>query len=177
MVIIGSTISIDGKGAGLLVTLAERLEGTMGIWGRWLFLVGAFSAIFSSLLGVWQAVPYLFSDIWAVFVKQRIQPPSGPTPETTHSLTHSSPYRVYLLAIAIIPMLGLFMSFKEVQKLYAVIGAMFMPLLAIALLVMNGKKAWTGEYANKPITVMLLLSTLLLFASLAWIKWIGPVRF
>ena len=47
-------------------------------------------------------------------------------------------YRVYLFAIAFLPMLGLFMSFKEVRKLYAVIGALFMPLLALALLILNG---------------------------------------
>ena len=45
----------SGTGAD---TLGERL----GIAARWTFLIGAWGAIFSSLLGVWQSVPYLFAD-------------------------------------------------------------------------------------------------------------------
>jgi Mn2+/Fe2+ NRAMP family transporter len=166
MVIIGSTIKIEGQGAGLLVTLAESLEKSLGFWGRWLFLIGAFSAIFSSLLGVWQAVPYLFADIWSLFIKRTDQTSSG-------NITKSMPYRVYLFAIAFLPMLGLLMSFKEVQKLYAVIGAMFFPLLAIALLILNGKGAWVGDFTNRPLTIVMLLATLAFFGSMAWMKWVG----
>ena len=66
MVIIGSTVTIEGKGATLLVTLSDRLAETLGPVGRWMFLIGAAGAVFSSLLGVWQAVPYLFADWWAL---------------------------------------------------------------------------------------------------------------
>ena len=93
MVIIGSTIEIKGQGAGLLTTLSDRLQEPLGIVGRWLFLIGAFSAVFSSLLGVWQAVPYLFADIWSLFVKRTYYASSRP-------LTKSLPYRGYLLAMA-----------------------------------------------------------------------------
>ena len=164
MVIIGSTIDIKGQGAGLLTTLADRLEDPLGITGRWLFLIGAFSAVFSSLLGVWQAVPYLFADIWGLFVK-------GAGQASSKDITQSTPYRVYLFAIAFLPMMGLFMSFKEVQKLYAIIGASFMPLLAVALLILNGKRAWMGKYTNRPLTVAMLLATLTFFGIIAWMKW------
>ncbi len=166
MVIIGSTIEIEGQGAGLLITLADTLEKPLGIAGRWLFLIGAFSAMFSSLLGVWQAVPYLFADIWGLFVKRTDRRSSG-------NITESTPYRVYLFAIAFLPMLGLFMSFKEVQKLYAVIGALFMPLLAVALLILNGRRVWVGDFTNRPLTVAVLLATLVFFASMAWMEWAG----
>lgn len=53
-------------------------------------------------------------------------------------------------------MLGLKISFKEVQKLYAVIGAMFIPLLALALLIFNGRRVWMEDYTNRPINVVLL---------------------
>ncbi len=69
MVIIGSTIEIEGNGASLLITLADSLEKPLGATGRWLFLIGAFCAIFSSLLGVWQAAPYLFADSWRLFIR------------------------------------------------------------------------------------------------------------
>ncbi|MCP4050094.1 MAG: hypothetical protein GY730_05240 [bacterium] len=166
MVIIGSTIEIEGRGTGLLITLADSLEKPLGIVGRWLFLIGAFSAIFSSLLGVWQAVPYLFVDIWRLFIK--------PTDLfSSENITKSAPYRIYLFAIGFIPMLGLFMSFKEVQKIYAVIGALFMPLLAFALLILNGRRVWVGKFTNRPLTVIVLLATLVFFASMAWMKWAG----
>jgi Mn2+/Fe2+ NRAMP family transporter len=163
MVIIGSTIKIEGQGAGLLVSLADSLEKPLGVTGRWLFLVGAFSAIFSSLLGVLQAVPYLFADIWRLFFKQTTQ-------SLSENIANTAPYRFYLFSIAFIPMLGLFISFKEVQKIYAVIGASFVPLLAIALLIMNGKRTWIGDYTNRPLTVFVLLATLVFFGAMAWLK-------
>jgi len=164
MVIIGSTISIDGKGADLLVTLADSLEAPLGLTGRWLFLAGAFSAIFSSLLGVWQAVPYLFADVWHLFFNQNNQPLSSRVAKIT-------PYHFYLIFITFIPILGLWMPFKEVQKLYAVIGAMFIPLLALALLILNSKRDLLGKHANKPLTILTLLAALAFFGAMAWLKW------
>lgn len=164
MVIIGSTIDIEGRGAGLLVTLADRLEASLGVAGRWFFLVGAFSAVFSSLLGVWQAVPYLFADVWRLFIRTS-------STENAVPLAESQPYRVFLWLLAGVPMIGLFFSFKEVQKFYAVIGASFMPLLAMTLLILNGRKQWVGEHRNGILTVCLLLATLVFFGALAWKKW------
>ena len=166
MVIIGSTIEIKGQGAGLLMTLANSLQAPLGVVGRWVFLIGAFSAVFSSLLGVWQSVPYLFSDVWFIFIRKSTQ-------NTAAVLTASMPYRIYLLAIASVPMLGLFFSFKEIQKLYAVIGASFMPLLSIGLLILNGKRKWVGEHINRPFTIVILLATLAFFGAIAWTQWIG----
>ena len=164
MVIIGSTIEIKGQGAGLLITLADSLEVPLGLVGRWFFLIGAFSAVFSSLLGVWQSVPYLFSDVWFIFIRKTTQ-------NTAQTLTTSRPYRVYLLAIAAVPMLGLFFSFKEIQKFYAIIGASFMPLLSIGLLILNGKRKWVGEHINRPLTIVVLLATLAFFGAIAWTQW------
>jgi Mn2+/Fe2+ NRAMP family transporter len=164
MVIIGSSIEVSGKGTDLLITLADRLESPLGLTGRWLFLIGAFSAIFSSLLGVWQAVPYLFADIWRLFFRQATYP-------LAKDMTTTSPYRFYLIFIAFIPMLGLWLPFKEVQKLYAVIGAMFIPLLAIALLILNGKD-FLGPNKNKRLAVIALLATLSFFVAMACMKWL-----
>jgi Mn2+/Fe2+ NRAMP family transporter len=164
MVIIGSNINIEGQGASLLVTLADSLQEPLGPTGRWLFLIGAFSAIFSSLLGVWQAVPYLFADIWRLFFTREKQPLPA-------NIANVASYRFYLFSIAFIPMLGLLISFKEVQKVYAVIGALFIPLLAIALLILNGRQAWVKTHTNHPITVFTLLATLIFFLAMAWLKW------
>lgn len=164
MVIIGSTIKIDGSGAGLLITLAERLQEPIGVWGRWLFLIGAFGAIFSSLLGVWQAIPYLFADLWQLFMKNNEASKSA-------DLTKTLAYKYYLIAISFIPMFGLFISFKEVQKLYAVIGSLFIPLLALALLILNSQSRWVKNYSNTPLTKTMLIATLIFFTSMAWMKW------
>ena len=161
MVIIGSTIKIEGQGAGLLTSLAECLEAPLGSVGRWFFLVGAFSAVFSSLLGVWQSVPYLFADVWTIFILRSDQ-------NSLTELSRSKPYRIFLPVITFLPMIGLFMSFKEVQKWYALIGAAFIPLLAVALLILNGRRAWVGNFVNKPLTILMLLAILVFFGSMAF---------
>ncbi len=165
MVIIGSTIEIDGRGASLLVTLSERLVESLGPAGRWIFLVGAAGAVFSSLLGVWQAVPYLFADLWGLL--------RGPERETTSGETRvdtrSPAYRGYLAAMALLPMAGLFRGFGEIQKFYAVVGAWFFPILALALLLLNGRSSWVGKsFRNQLPTVAALIGVLVFFAWIAW---------
>ena len=159
MVIIGSTIEIEGRGATLLVGLSERLEESLGPVGKWAFLLGAAGAVFSSLLGVWQAVPYLFADTWQQLREagdQRIEVDAG-----------SRPYRLYLAALALLPMAGLFTGFQQIQKSYAVVGAWFFPALTLALLVMNNRAAWVGKGARNGFLANLALVVVLVFFS--WI--------
>jgi len=172
MVIIGSTIKIEGSGATLIVTLSERLAEPLGPLGKWMFLIGAAGAVFSSLLGVWQAVPYIFADTLTL-LQQR--PDTKANSSRARGVdTHSMPYRGYLAAIAIVPMLGLFQSFQEIQKLYAVVGALFIPLLTIGLLILNGRSDWVGsQFKNRPPTVGVLLVILIFFA---WIVWRTMVK-
>lgn len=164
MVIIGSTVAVEGEGAGLLVTLSGRLVEVMGTAGKWLFLVGTFGAVFSSLLGVWQAVPYLFADCWNL-LRER---PAGDDAHRGVD-TRGRPYRIYLVLLALVPMLGLFFSFREIQKFYTVIGAWFFPLLALVLLILNGRAAWIGEHhRNSPLTTGVLVAVLAFFSWLAF---------
>ncbi|HZD53577.1 MAG TPA: Nramp family divalent metal transporter [Woeseiaceae bacterium] len=164
MIIIGSTVRIEGEGAGLLVALSARLGEIVGPAGRWLFLIGSLGAVFSSLLGVWQSVPYVFADCWSL-LRQGSARGSPRRPIDTRS----APYRIYLVLLALVPMLGLFFSFREVQKLYAVVGAWFFPALALVLLVFNGRTAWVGaRLRNRPLTSLVLAIVLTLFSWLAW---------
>ena len=163
MVIIGSTVELEGRGATLLIRLSEQLVEPLGPIGKWLFLIGAAGAVFSSLLGVWQAVPYLFADTLNLLRED------GEAPAEAAIDTHSATYRGYLFALAIVPMAGLFWRFQEIQKLYAIVGATFIPFLALALLILNGRSEWVGEqYRNRPATVAVLLATLAFFL---WIGW------
>jgi len=165
MVIIGSTIQVEGTGAGLIVDLADKLEGSLGSVGRWTFLIGAWGAIFSSLLGVWQSVPYIFADFWDL-----IQARDRDSTYATEVDTKSLPYRGYLFAIAIVPMVGLFFSFKQVQKVYAIFGAMFMPFLAVVLLILNGRSVWVGPHRNRVITVIALVVILAVFVFFGYLQ-------
>jgi hypothetical protein len=65
----------------------------------------------------------------------------------------------------LIPIVGLVaVPFKTMQKTYAVVGALCIPLLAIALLLLNGHTKWVGaRYKNKVWTSLVLLAALLFF--------------
>jgi Mn2+/Fe2+ NRAMP family transporter len=163
MVIVGSTIEVEGRGTTLLVQLAAQLEEALGPTGRWLFLAGAAGAVFSSLLGVWQAIPYLFADTWA----QVRATPGEATGRSGGVDTRSLAYRGYLATLAVVPLAGLFFSFREVQKLYAVVGAWFIPALTLVLLVLNNRSDWVGERFRNGVAVNLVLVFVLVFFS--WI--------
>ncbi|MEE9571292.1 MAG: Nramp family divalent metal transporter [Gammaproteobacteria bacterium] len=162
MVIIGSGIQIEGAGSTLLVDLAERLEGPIGPVGKWMFLIGAWGTVFSSLLGVWQAVPYLFADSW------RLAQRGTAGAQGVRVDTGARPYRIFLILLALVPMTGLFVGFQQVQKIYTISGAMFFPFLALALLILNGRSAWVGQgFKSRPITVVVLLGVLAFFSRIA----------
>jgi Mn2+/Fe2+ NRAMP family transporter len=164
MVIIGSAIpELEGKGAKLVVNLANALQAELGTVGKWAFLVGAWAAIFSSLFGVWQSVPYIFADFLRL-VRQ-----SNGSGESIVN-TSSWAYRGYLIAIATVPMVGLFVNFVTIQKVYAIVGALFMPMLAFVLLILNGRRKWVGDFRNRPITVVVLIATLAGFLFFGYLK-------
>lgn len=161
MVVIGSSLGdMEGKGgAKLIVEIAGQLDATLGPVAKWAFLLGAWGAVFSSLLGVWQSVPYLFADSWSLAMGVR-------NSEKARKVdTRSLPYQAYLYSIALIPIVGLAaVPFKTMQKTYAVVGALCIPLLAIALLVLNARAKWVGvRHKNKLWTSLVLIAALLFF--------------
>ena len=166
MVIVGSSVQVEGEGAQLLVELSDRLGVELGPAGRWLFLIGATGTVFSSMLGVWQSVPYLFADCWRL-LRPRADAATGAGGLDAVD-TRAAPYRFYLVLLATVPMLGLFGSFREVQKIYTVTGALFFPVLALVLLIFNGKESWVGrDMRNSPATVVALLGILGFFSWIA----------
>jgi hypothetical protein len=58
----------------------------------------------------------------------------------------------------------------SVQKAYAILGAFFLPMLALALLVLNGRRLLVGAQNNRPWTVVSLLGILAFFAWVAMKK-------
>ncbi|MBD3167187.1 iron transporter [bacterium] len=162
IIVISSRVAVTGGGAGVVVSLAHQLEQHTGAVGRWAFLLGAWGAMFSSLLGVWQGVPYIFADFVAMSKGERDE-----AKERRVSF-HSGTYNVYLAGLALAPMLALRFEFSTLQKAYAVVGAWFLPFLAAALLYLNGTIARVGvPYRNRAWSVGALTAVLLFFSWLA----------
>lgn len=188
MVILGSRLDADSgaRGATLIVQLADQLRTSLGPFGpsaRIAFLFGAWGAVASSMLGVWQSVPYLFVDCMRLLQRHPVAPAAdqtaSPQPDmdsdtiehtTTafHPGSRSPIYRQSLIAIATVPAIGLFMSFSVVQLTYAVIGAAFMPILAMALLFLNGSRKRIGDTGRNS-----TLATVSLTAVIVFFIWAG----
>ena len=155
MIVIGSRVTLR-QGPTAALELATQLQSALGPAGKWIFLAGFWGAVFSSLLGVWQSVPYIFAD-FVTLPKRR----AGTLPD----LKTTPPYRWFLLAIAIVPMLQLGITVERAQLLYAVMGALFMPFLALTLLLLNTRRTWVGDrFVSGWITNAALAATFVLFS-------------
>ena len=63
IVIISANLKPDVvKSNQIILALANEIEKSTGETGRLIFLIGFWGAVFTSMLGVWQGVPYLFAD-------------------------------------------------------------------------------------------------------------------
>ena len=167
MVVVGSTVELEGGGASLLVSLGDRLEASLGATVRWLFLIGAWGAVTSSLLGVWQSIPYLFADLWSMLAGD--QAIDRATVDTA-----GLPYRGFLIFLGVTSIAGLMSSFVQIQKVYAILGALFIPMLALALLILNSREDLVGQsHRNGLPTRMVLVATLVLFLAFGVMEF-GP---
>jgi hypothetical protein len=146
------------SGSRMVLAVAEQMAVTVGDVGKWCFLIGFWGAVFSSMLGVWQGVPYLFADFVHEWRKN--------TGEKVID-TRSAAYRAYLAFLALPPMILLWFG-KPVWVVlaYSLAGAAFMPLLAGLLLYMNGLRNWLGPLRNRWPANLALLAALALFAVL-----------
>ena len=80
----------QATGPDMALSVAQRLELVVGPVGMSLFLAGFWCAVFSSMLGVWHGVPYLFAD----FVQQYTSRDKKPREVNTRSMDYRS-YLVY----------------------------------------------------------------------------------
>ena len=161
----GSGIEINGEEG--LVTLSSMFSNEFGEVARWMFLIGAWSAAFSSLLGVWNGVPYLFAD----FVRML----RGKAEKTVKPISEKDPaYRAYLLWLTFPPMLLLFFD-KPVFLviLYGALGALFMPFLAITLLWLLNSNRVESAYKNGWLANIVLICCVLMFGYLSIVELIN----
>jgi Mn2+/Fe2+ NRAMP family transporter len=154
VVIIGSRVPLHGQGISLAVRLADQLAASLGPSGKWIFLVGFWAAVFAALLGVWQSLPYLFTDFLSLLRKADYRP-----------MERSIPYRVYLAALATVPLLLVRWPVEQLQLAFGLTGALLLPLLALTLLIMNNRAAWVGNRFRASLGLnAVLVTALLLFA-------------
>lgn len=153
MVILGTKLeNFQGGGENFINMISLLFENKLGIIGRRIFEWGFFAGVFSSLLGVWQSVPYLFADVYGLHFKK-----------TYPDLKTSRPYRVYLILLGLIPLSSLMIKFQSIQLLYAVMGALFIPLCAVSLLLLNNFHIKDKKYKNSLGINILLAVTFLFF--------------
>jgi len=168
VIIIGSEIEVTGQGAAIALQLADQLALTLGDWARPFFLLGFWGAVFSSLLGVWQSIPYMFAD----FMDLR----SGAQPGVRQNvnLRKSRAYRAYLVIIATVSIVFLWTPVRQIQLAYGIIAALFMPLLALTLLIMNNRRRWVGaEFVTGWVMNAVLAGGLLFFLYVGVLQVLG----
>lgn len=120
-------IAIETSDEGL-IDLADVLEARYSqVWST-VFLVGFFAASFSSLLGVWNGVSLMFADFLG-----NLRGLESNAPRTRIG----GPYfRAYLLWLTFPPMVLVFLNENPIGLVivYGVLGALFMPFMALTLL-------------------------------------------
>jgi hypothetical protein len=139
------------EGPGLSLLLADRIAAETGPIGRTIFLVGFWGAAFSSVLGVWHGVPFLFDD-WFHLWQRR--PPTGQQGAAYRSW---AAYLTVAAASALLIQRPLWLVFA-----YTVVGSLFFPFVIATLLWLNNATfmpagARTGTLANAVLGAALVL--------------------
>jgi Mn2+/Fe2+ NRAMP family transporter len=140
--------------------MAEMLGTLLGTFGVYAYSIGFWAAVFASLLGVWQSVPYLYADFYGVLKKLPHDARQRLTQVT------STPYRLALVFITLVPLPFAFIRRPIlVIVTYTIIGSLFVPFLAATLLYLNNRVKWTTAVPkNSWITNIILVAILILFA-------------
>jgi Mn2+/Fe2+ NRAMP family transporter len=136
--------------------MAEMLGGILGPFGRYAYSVGFWAAVFASLLGVWQSVPYIYADFYSIVRKAD---DAGRAAAVTVS---SLPYRLALVFITLAPMPFAFMRRPLlIIVTYTIVGSLFIPFLAATLLYLNNRVRWTTPVPRNHWTTNVVLVLIL----------------
>ena len=141
-----------------LLELGDVLEQRFGRFVAIAFLVGFAASALSSLFGVWHGVSLLFSD----FVEHL----RGREVRSDHP-ERGWPFRAFLVWLTFPPMLLLFFERPFLLVIiYGVVGAFFMPFLAITLLLLLNSGRVPESDRNGWLSNGLLAAAALLFIAL-----------
>ena len=133
MIFIATQIDWTGQildeGPRLCLLLADRIGREIGPVGRGVFLLGFWGAAFSSVLGVYHGVPFLFDDMLHVWRRRK--------PQGQRGVAYRS-WAAYLALAAI--------SALVIQRpvwlvfAYTVVGSLFFPFVISTLLWLNNAR-------------------------------------
>jgi Mn2+/Fe2+ NRAMP family transporter len=161
----GSSISDEGG----LVALSDPISERFGPIASWLFLIGFWAAATSSITGAWNGGAYIFGDL--VRTLRRV-----PEDEGEEYLSEKGVFfRGFLVWITFPPLLLL--TFDEpvaIVIIYASLGALFMPFLAVTLLWLLNLRV-EREYRSGLLSNLVLGAALLLFIYVATQEIIGAL--
>ncbi|MGW2508202.1 Nramp family divalent metal transporter [Streptomyces scopuliridis] len=160
------------KGDRGLIDLGTILEDRFGATTAKLFLVGFFATSFSSLIGVWHGVSLMFADFVERIRKDRVGVAADETKKTTEEVAsgereRSVPFRAYLLWLTFPPISLLFLDEPfGLVVVYGVLGAFFMPFLALTLVWLLNSSRTPKEWRNGILSNVMLSAAGLLFVVL-----------
>jgi Mn2+/Fe2+ NRAMP family transporter len=162
MLIIGAEF-LFGTGRSIeseegILALANPIQERFGVVVRWVFLIGFWAVATGAMIGAWNGAAYLFADSVRTFR-------DAPDEQTEEYLSEKSVYfRAMLVWITFPPMI--LYAFGEPVALvivYASLGALFLPFLAITLLLLLNSRRVAPEYRNRLATNILLAISVIPF--------------
>jgi Mn2+/Fe2+ NRAMP family transporter len=150
------TGQILDEGPRLCLLLADRIGAEIGPIGRAVFLAGFWGAAFSSVLGVFHGVPFLFDDwihLW------RRQTPTG---------QQGGAYRTWAVYLTLAAISALLIR-RPVWLVFAytVVGSLFFPFVISTLLWLNNSRHAPSATRNGVFVNVVLSAALVLYAYLA----------
>jgi Mn2+/Fe2+ NRAMP family transporter len=151
--------SISGEEG--LVALSDPIAERFGAVASWMFLIGFWAAATSSITGAWNGGAYLFGDL--VRSIRRVPEEQGEEYLSEKSVW----FRAFLVWLTFPPMLLL--TFQEpvlIVIIYASLGALFMPFLAITLMWLLNLRVGR-EYRSGLLSNIILGASVLIFVVLA----------
>lgn len=145
----------------LIVQLANTLREHIGPAGYWLYMLSFWGAVFSTVIGCMNGIPYLFSHLVAM-IRQ--------VPEARHA-EYTSPqskwYHRYLLFMTFPPMIMLYFKRPVAMVVtFAILASFVTPFITATLLYLNNKRE-LGRTRNTALINALLIASLGLFVYLA----------
>ncbi|MET7943008.1 Nramp family divalent metal transporter [Streptomyces sp. NPDC005302] len=155
-----SQVAIASGDKGL-IQLGDILAAEYGTATAKFFLIGFFATSFTSLIGVWHGVSLMFADFVAHY---RAGGREGGEEVAAGRHDRSWAFRGYLLWLTFPPIVLLFQGqpFRLVI-LYGVLGAAFLPFLALTLLRLLNSARTPREWRNGPLSNAMLVLAGVLF--------------
>jgi Mn2+/Fe2+ NRAMP family transporter len=160
MIFLSTQINWEGQildeGPRLCLLLADRIGREIGPIGRAVFLLGFWGAAFSSVMGVYHGVPFLFDDMLHLWRRQPAGGQRGPA------------YRAWALYLGLAAISALLVR-RPVWLVFAytVVGSMFFPFVISTLLWLNNSSRVVREARNGLMVNTILGTALLLYVFLA----------